>query len=92
LDVLADVAQALRVTVGDLLGQPALLEDAAQRDDDVPAVRDALMAPRRLSRVLFVSKPASAVDREATSRFAEHCWADFQAGRIGGAWSALCRP
>ena len=89
LDVLADVAKALRVTVGDLLGQPALLEDEAQRDDDVPAVRDALMAPRRLSRVLFASKPASAVDPKATSRFAEHCWADFQAGHIGRVVSAL---
>ncbi|MGW5239247.1 helix-turn-helix domain-containing protein [Monashia sp. NPDC004114] len=89
LDVLADVAKALRVSVGDLLGQPALLEDDAQRDDNVPAVRDALMAPRRLSRVLFADKKAQQVDAEATARLAENCWADFQAGRIGRVVTAL---
>ena len=89
LDVLADVAKALRVTVGDLLGQPALLEDDAQRDDNVPAVRDALMAPRRLSRVLFADEQAQQVDAQATARLAENCWADFQAGRIGKVVTAL---
>jgi transcriptional regulator with XRE-family HTH domain len=52
LDVLGEVAKALRVSLSDLLGQPVLVEDE-QRQDDVPAVRDALMAPQRLSRVLF---------------------------------------
>jgi transcriptional regulator with XRE-family HTH domain len=54
LDVLADLARSLRVTLGDLLGEPVLLEDDEERDD-VPAIRDALMAPRRLSRTLFSS-------------------------------------
>src|SRR5262245_822203 len=53
LDVIADLAKALRVTVGDLLGQPVLVEDQRSEGDDIPAIRDALMAPRRLSRVLF---------------------------------------
>src|SRR5680860_1447149 len=54
LELLVDVARHLRVTVGDLLGQPVLMEDRHDpRGDDVPAVRDALMAPRRLSRVLY---------------------------------------
>src|SRR3954470_21282683 len=57
LDVLSEVARALRVTLPDLLGQPVLLEDEEQQDD-VPAVRDALMAPRRLSRLLY--RPAEA--------------------------------
>src|SRR3954465_14601346 len=43
------VAVGLRVTLGDLLGEPVLLEDQDE-NDDVPAIRDALMAPRRLSR------------------------------------------
>jgi transcriptional regulator with XRE-family HTH domain len=38
LDVLADVARALRVTLGDLLGEPVLLEDDEEHDD-VPAIR-----------------------------------------------------
>ena len=52
LDVLVEVAKALRVTLGDLLGEPVLLEDE-HKNDDVPAIRDALMAPRRLSKTLF---------------------------------------
>lgn len=52
LDLLAVVAQALRVSLPDLLGQPVLMEDD-QGDDDIPAVRDALMTPRRLSRLLY---------------------------------------
>src|SRR4051812_33167359 len=55
LDVLAELASALRVSLGDLLGQPVLLEDDHQHDD-VPAIRDALMEPRRLSRVLFAGQ------------------------------------
>src|SRR3712207_4059762 len=53
LDVINEVARALRVSVGDLLGQPVLVEDREPRNDDVPAVRDALMSHRRLSRTLF---------------------------------------
>ena len=52
LDVLADLARGLRVTLGDLLGEPVLAEDDEQQDN-VPAIRDALMTPSRLSRVLY---------------------------------------
>ncbi|MGH3530156.1 MAG: transcriptional regulator, partial [Pseudonocardiaceae bacterium] len=62
LDVLADVARELRVTLSDLLGEPVLLEDE-DKHDDVPAIRDALMAPRRLSRTLFSSSvPSEYID------------------------------
>lgn len=88
LDVIADLAKALRVTVGDLLGQPVLVEDESQRDDDVPAVRDALMQPRRLSRVLFAAQ-TTRTDSAATATLTEHAWSDFQAGRIGRVISAL---
>lgn len=37
LDVLADVARALRVTLGDLLGEPVVLENE-QEHNDVPAI------------------------------------------------------
>ena len=40
------------MSLPDLLGQPPLMEDD-EHQDDVPAVRDALMAPRRLSRLLY---------------------------------------
>ena len=52
IDLIVELARALRVELSDLLGQPVLVEDD-NADDDVPAIRDALMAPRRLSRPCF---------------------------------------
>lgn len=79
-DVLADVARALRVTLGDLLGEPILLEDE-QEHDDVPAIRDALMAPRRLSRTLFsMSEPVEYIDPGPVARLAEAAWSSYQKG------------
>jgi transcriptional regulator with XRE-family HTH domain len=87
LDVLTELARALRVTLGDLLGQPVLAEDD-ERNDDVPAVRDALMAPRRLSRTLFgrATGPRT-VNPDAAAALIEHGWADYQGGRWGECWS-----
>ena len=42
IDLLVALARELRVNLGDLIGQPVLAEDERQQDD-VPAVRDALM-------------------------------------------------
>lgn len=90
LDLLTEVAKALRVTVGDLLGQPVLVEDEQiPRGDDVPAVRDALMSPRRLSRVLFGQPTNISVEPGSTGRLVEHVWDDYQAGRLGRVISAL---
>src|SRR3954462_10190033 len=55
LDMIVALAAALRVSIGDLLGQPVLMEDDDPRGHDIPAVRDALMTPRRLSRLLYAS-------------------------------------
>jgi transcriptional regulator with XRE-family HTH domain len=69
LDVLTDLARELRVTLGDLLGEPVLAEDIDKHaDDNVPAVRDALMAPRRLSRVLFCIVSGIAACRRRVNR------------------------
>lgn len=89
VDLLADVAKALRVSLGDLLGQPVLTEDGAE-GDGVPAVRDALMSPRRLSRVLFgASVAAPAVELDLVGRAVEAGWLDYQRGRIGRVVAAL---
>lgn len=83
LDVLGEVAKGLRVSLGDLLGQPVLMDDDV-RDDDVPAVRDALMAPSRLSRILFADNPeTSAPDATQIARRVEAGWTDYQDGRLG---------
>ena len=55
-----------------------------QGDDDIPAVRDALMAPRRLSRVLYaVQQQSQAPDPSSVARYTEQVWAEYQAGRLG---------
>jgi transcriptional regulator with XRE-family HTH domain len=90
LDVLAELAKALRVTIGDLLGQPVLVENDQDADaDDVPAVRDALMAPRRLSRLLYERGLPRAVDPVAVGNLTEHVWNQFQRGRLGDVIAAL---
>ncbi|MPZ67856.1 MAG: helix-turn-helix domain-containing protein [Pseudonocardiaceae bacterium] len=89
ISVMVDVARALRVNLGDLLGEPVLLEDDDQ-NDDVPAIRDALMAPHRLSRVLFVGpSPHELPDVQRTADLAEAVWAQYQAGRVGRSVAAL---
>jgi transcriptional regulator with XRE-family HTH domain len=91
LDVLTVVAAALRVSLPDLLGQPVLMEDE-QGEDDVPAVRDALMAPRRLSRLLYrADRAGEPPDPEASGRYAEQIWFEYQAGRLGRS-SRRCPP
>jgi transcriptional regulator with XRE-family HTH domain len=91
LDMLVEVARALRVTLGDLLGEPVLMEDD-HKNDDIPAVRDALMAPQRLSRTLFGGAiEPEYVDPEPVARWAEDAWSDFQGGRIGRVVAALPR-
>lgn len=89
LDVLTEVARALRVTLPDLLGQPVLMEEGA-KSDDVPAVRDALMAPRRLSRTLYGAAPIpDVIDLGRTRELVEFGWSDYQRGRVGSVVKVL---
>lgn len=81
VDLLTEVAAALRVTPGDLMGQPVLLEDDQERDN-IPAIRDALMAPGRLSRVLFATIDAPPPDLRQAEQLVEFLWSDYQRGRI----------
>ncbi|MCO1657428.1 helix-turn-helix domain-containing protein [Pseudonocardia humida] len=91
VDVVAELAKALRVELGDLLGQPVLMEDERQ-DDDVPAIRDALMTPSRLSRTLFRrSTSQRAISPDQGERLAEHAWLNYQQGRIGRVIAELPR-
>jgi hypothetical protein len=83
IDMLAELARVLRVPLGELVGQPVLLEDDRQQDD-VPAVRDALMSPRRLSRLLFGPEAEAQLPSPGpTARLVEQTWNDYQAGRLG---------
>ncbi|TCK21391.1 transcriptional regulator with XRE-family HTH domain [Pseudonocardia endophytica] len=90
VDVLTELAAALRVSLGDLMGQPVLMEDDDERDD-IPAIRDALMAPGRLSRVLFASEEGAPPDLRQAEQLVEFLWADYQRGRIGDVVQQLPR-
>ncbi|MFF4114802.1 helix-turn-helix domain-containing protein [Streptomyces sp. NPDC001714] len=83
IDMLAELAHVLRVPLGDLLGKPVLMEDERQQDD-IPAVRDALMSPRRLSRLLFGPEADNQLPSPAPAALrVEEAWDDYQAGRLG---------
>ncbi|MCA1222085.1 helix-turn-helix domain-containing protein [Streptomyces sp. 8L] len=83
IDMLAELARVLRVPLGELVGQPVLMEDERQQDD-VPAVRDALMSPRRLSRLLFGPEAEAQLPNSGPSaELAEQTWSDYQSGRLG---------
>ncbi len=87
--MLTEVARALRVSLPDLLGQPVLMEDD-DRNDDIPAVRDALMAPRRLSKLLYrAEEVTSGPNAGEYGRFVEQVWFEYQAGRVGRVVAAL---
>lgn len=89
LDVLNELAHALRVSIGDLLGQPVLVEEQHRENDDVPAIRDALMSHRRLSRTLFGTRATEAVELGPIVRITEQAWSNYQDGRLGRVIAAL---
>jgi len=90
VDVIVELARALRVEMGDLIGQPVLVEDERQ-DDDVPAIRDALMTPRRLSRTLFQTSSVrtETISADNSARLVEQYWVEYQRGKLGQVISAL---
>ncbi|MER5464098.1 helix-turn-helix domain-containing protein [Streptomyces sp. NPDC002668] len=89
IDMLAELARILRVPLGDIVGQAMLVEDEKQQDD-VPAVRDALMSPRRLSRLLFGPEVDAQLPTPAPAAVhVEKAWNDYQGGRLGTVISAL---
>ncbi|MFD7943656.1 helix-turn-helix domain-containing protein [Streptomyces sp. NPDC059744] len=89
IDMLAELARILRVPLGDLVGQSMLVEDEKQQDD-VPAVRDALMSPRRLSRLLFGPEAGAQLPTPAPAAArVENVWNDYQGGRLGSVIAAL---
>jgi len=89
IDMLAELARILRVPFGDIVGQPVLMEDDKQQDD-IPAVRDALMTPRRLAPRLFGPEADAQLPTPAPVAIrVERAWGDYQGGRLGSVVAAL---
>lgn len=89
IDVIAELARALRVSVGDLLGQPVLVEDDQPDQDDIPAIRSALMNYRRLSAVLFGRQASRPLQIETVERVLVSARGDYESGRLGRTIAAL---
>jgi transcriptional regulator with XRE-family HTH domain len=90
LDVVTDLARELGVSLGDLIGQPVLTADDGNAGE-LAAVRDVLMAPWRLSRLL--SRTQSDGDASPpiawSEQHVEAAWRDHQAGRVSKIISSL---
>ncbi|MEV6341241.1 helix-turn-helix transcriptional regulator [Nocardia vinacea] len=75
LSVIRDLANALGVTVGDLIGNPVLLEWKSQTERaSVPKVRAALTAS-----FLPISVDPGTINLDQTRQRLEHAWTDYQA-------------
>ena len=66
-----------------------LMEDPQPSNDDVPAVRAALMSHRRLSQKLFGTAVAGEVNPTQVAKLSEFAWQDYQAGRLGRVIASL---
>jgi tetratricopeptide (TPR) repeat protein len=67
-----------------------VLLEHEEEHDDVPAIRDALMAPRRLSRTLFSSSmPLEYINPGPVARLAEGAWSSYQRGDLSHVVEAL---
>ena len=90
IELAVEMARHLRVTLPDLLGQPVLMEDPHDpAGEDIPAIRDALMSPRRLSRRLYGQRDGLPAAPRHAAMFTEKVWSDFQKGQLGSVVQAL---
>lgn len=84
LSVISALAEELDVTLGDLLGEPSVLDwtpDSGQRT--VPALREALLDYRQLSPLLSITPPAEPIDLTELRRIVNDVWGAYQDSRYG---------
>ncbi|MGH8883768.1 MAG: helix-turn-helix domain-containing protein [Egibacteraceae bacterium] len=82
LSVIVVVAQALKVELGQLLGQPFLVRNGDELGDGVPGIRRALTGRDALAAVLGeAAGEVEPLDLDRLRRDVAQCWAIRQAGR-----------
>lgn len=90
LSVLQSLASALDVTVGDLIGEPSLLDWSADSGrSTVPALRNALMDYRQITPLLGGAQPAPPPELDALARNVGQVWDAYQDSRYGYVTSRL---
>jgi tetratricopeptide (TPR) repeat protein len=90
LSVLQSLASALDVTVGDLIGEPLLLDWSADSGrSTVPALRTALMDYRQITPLLGSAPTAPPPDLDLLARDMGHVWDAYQDSRYGYVTSRL---
>ncbi|MFD9092402.1 helix-turn-helix domain-containing protein [Streptomyces collinus] len=90
LSVIKSLADALDVTLGDLLAEPTLLEwthDSGTRT--VPALRSALMNYRQLTPLLGIATEGEPTSLDELSRNVAEVWNAYQESRYGFATRRL---
>jgi transcriptional regulator with XRE-family HTH domain len=90
LSVLQSLASALDVTVGDLIGEPLLLDWSADSGrSTVPALRTALMDYRQITPLLGSAPTAPPPELEMLARHMGQVWDAYQDSRYGYVTSRL---
>ena len=90
LSVLQALASALDVTVGDLIGEPLLLDWSAEGGHStVPALRAALMDYRQITPLLSGAPASKAPELDALARTVGQVWDAYQDSRYGYVTSRL---
>ncbi len=90
LSVLQSLASALDVTVGDLIGEPSLLDWSADSGrSTVPALRNALMNYRQITPLLGGASTIPPPALDALARDVGQVWGAYQDSRYGYVTSRL---
>lgn len=90
LSVLKALALALDVTVGDLIGEPLLLDWSSDGGrSTVPALRAALMDYRRITPLLGAGAVSTPPELDVLARHVGEVWAAYQYSRYGYVTSRL---
>ena len=90
LSVLQALASALDVTVGDLLGEPSLLDWSPDSGrSTVPALRNALMNYRQITPLLGSASAGPAPELDTLGRDVGQVWDAYQDSRYGYVTSRL---
>ncbi|MGH3976234.1 MAG: helix-turn-helix domain-containing protein, partial [Pseudonocardiaceae bacterium] len=90
LSVLRSLASALDVTIGDLIGEPLLLDWSADNGrSTVPALRDALMDYQQITPLLSRTPTVSPPELDGLARDIGQVWDAYQDSRYGYVTSRL---